>query len=80
MPHCFRPMVMLLLCSIIPQTVTDPLSDVFGAADRYEVVSIESEEFTVNPDFDGKVGTDGDIELLQGDDRLLIGEDGTIYS
>ena len=55
--------------------VTDDLSTTFNGSVAWEFVSIESEEFTVNDDFDGLT----DTNLLQGDDILWAGNEGAIY-
>jgi hypothetical protein len=55
--------------------VTEDLAFTFGNADGFNVVSVESEEFTVNTAYDG----DNDINLLTGIDTLEAGNDGAIY-
>jgi hypothetical protein len=57
--------------------IVDSLVNTFALADTFTVLSVESEEFTVNPGYDGGI-TDGD--LLLGDDILTVSEmDGAIY-
>jgi hypothetical protein len=55
--------------------VTEDLAGTFANADDFEVLILESEEFTVNTAFDG----DGDTDLLTGIDTLEAGNDGAIY-
>jgi len=58
--------------------VVDDLSSTFGAADTFSVVSVESEEFMVNPLYDGVLNQN----LVLGLDTLGIatsGNEGVIY-
>ncbi|MEL6987111.1 MAG: HYR domain-containing protein, partial [Bacteroidota bacterium] len=55
--------------------VVDDLAQTFANADTFCVLSIESEEFTVNTMFDGV----NDMNLLQGTDILFPQNEGAIY-
>ncbi|MBK8830470.1 MAG: HYR domain-containing protein, partial [Saprospiraceae bacterium] len=55
--------------------VVDSLAVVFANAESWTLVSLESEEFNVNVMFNG--GTDPN--LLIGNDKLLVGNEGAIY-
>ncbi len=58
--------------------VTEDLTQVFDPADMWSIVSVESEEFEVNTNFDGMT----DINLLTGNDVLISeanGDNGAIY-
>ena len=55
--------------------VADSLDITFGGASSWMLLGVESEEFTVNPAFDGITN----INLLIGDDQLDIGNEGAVY-
>jgi uncharacterized repeat protein (TIGR01451 family) len=55
--------------------ITDSLAAVFALSDSVVLLGVESEEFEVNPAFDG----DLDVNLLTGLDTLESGNDGAIY-
>ena len=55
--------------------VAERLDTAFADADAWEVLSVESEEFDENLNFDGVT----DTLLLTGNDRLLVGNEGAIY-
>src|SRR6185295_4614199 len=53
---------------------TEDLATTFAIADSFNVVSVQSADFTVNPAFNGA----GDTNLLAAGNTLAVGADGTI--